>query len=102
MKSFGIPCDFNGQKQTILFYIGAPHPDQHPIYFQSNWLSSMKGGVVPNDIMESISKLHGLSKKYKVSFEELCYYAINVANGNIENNNKGFSKIIEEMNNDKK
>ena len=22
MKSFGIPCDFSGQKQTVLFYIG--------------------------------------------------------------------------------
>ncbi|MDD2839514.1 MAG: DUF2610 domain-containing protein [Rickettsiales bacterium] len=97
MKSFGIPCDFNGQKQTILFYIGNPHQDQHPIHFQSSWLSSVKGGVVPADIMESISKLHDLALRHKVSFEELCYYAINVANGSLENDNKGFAKIIEEM-----
>lgn len=97
MKSFGIPCDFNGQKQTVLFYIGNPHPEQHAIHFQSTWLSSVKGGMVPSDIMESISKLQELATKHKVSFEELCYYAINVANGSIENNNKGFAKIIEEM-----
>ena len=80
-----------------MFYICNPYPEQHPIYFQSTWLSSFKGGVVPSDIMESISKLHDLAMKHKVSFEELCYYAINVANGSIENNNKGFAKIIEEM-----
>ncbi len=96
-KSFSIPCDFNGQKQFVLFSIGAPNPDYHPIHFQSSWLSSTKGGVVPQDIMDSISKLQELARKHKVSFEELCYYAINVANGSIENNNKEYAKIIEEM-----
>lgn len=97
MKSFGIPCDFGGQKQTILFYIGEPNPEQHPIHFQATWLSSNKGGVVPADIMDSIQKLHELAMKHNVSFEELCYYAINVANGSIPNDNAGFAKIIEEM-----
>jgi hypothetical protein len=99
MKSFGIPCDFNGIKQTVLFVIGNPHPDYHPIHFQSNWLSLVKGGTVPADIMDSIEKLHQLAMKHRVSFEELCYYAINVANGSMENNNEGFSEIIDEMDN---
>lgn len=97
MKNFSIPCDFNGQKQQVLFTIGSPDVDHHPIHFQSTWLSSTKGGVVPADIMTSISKLQKLAYKHKVSFEELCYYAINVANGSIENNNQEYAQIIEEM-----
>ena len=97
MKNFSIPCDFNGQKQQVLFTIGLPDVDHHPIHFQSTWLSSTKGGVVPADIMTSISKLQKLAYKHKVSFEELCYYAINVANGSIENDNQEYAQIIEEM-----
>lgn len=96
-KTFSIPCDFGGQKQSVLFSIGAPNPEYHPIHFQSTWLSSTKGGTVPTDIMESIQKLHELAMKHKVSFEELCYYAINVANGSVENDNQEYAKIIEEM-----
>lgn len=97
MKNFSIPCDFNGQKQQVLFTIGSPDVDHHPIHFQSTWLSSTKGGIVPADIMTSISKLQKLAYKHKVSFEELCYYAINVANGSIENDNQEYAQIIEEM-----
>lgn len=97
MKNFSIPCDFNGQKQQVLFTIGSPDADHHPIHFQSTWLSSTKGGIVPADIMTSISKLQKLAYKHKVSFEELCYYAINVANGSIENDNQEYAQIIEEM-----
>ena len=74
MKNFSIPCDFNGQKQQVLFTIGSPDVDHHPIHFQSTWLSSTKGGIVPADIMTSISKLQKLAYKHKVSFEELCYF----------------------------
>ena len=97
VKHFSIPCDFGGQQQSVLFSIGTPSPDYHPIHFQAGWLSSTKGGTVPSDIMESIAKLYELATKHKVSFEELCFYAINVANGSQEDNDATFSKIIEEM-----
>ena len=35
VKSFGIPCDFGGNKQLVMFSIGSPTPDKHPIHFQS-------------------------------------------------------------------
>jgi len=97
MKTFSIPCDFSGRKQSVMFNIGSPNRDYHPLHFQSSWLSSVKGGIIPSDIMESIGKLQQLAYKHKVSFEELCYYAINVANGSITNNNTEYAKIIEEM-----
>jgi hypothetical protein len=96
VKEFSIPCDFGGAKQDILFYIGAPNPDKHPIHFQSSWLQQVKGGSVPADIMSSIQKLYELAQKHNVSFEELCYYAINVANGSIQNDNKEYASIIGE------
>jgi len=96
VKKFSIPCDFSGQKIPVALYIGAPHPDYHPLHFQGSWLSSVKGGTIPADVMESIEKLRGLAIKNNVSFEELCFYAINIANGEVENENKGFEKIISE------
>jgi len=99
VKKFSVPCDFNGQKIPVNLYIGNPHPDYHPLHFQSNWLSLVKGGRIPQDIMESIEKLRKLSVKHNVSFEELCFYAINVANGTIEDGstNQEFAKIVDEM-----
>ena len=96
VKKFSIPCDFSGQSIPVALYIGAPHADFHPLHFQGSWLSSVKGGTIPADVMESIEKLRGLAKKNNVSFEELCYYAISVANEEIEGDNKNFEAIINE------
>lgn len=81
MKKFTIPCDFNGIKAPFTIYIGDPEPRHHPIYFQADWLSKERGGVVPQDVMDSIAKLKDLSDKNNVSFEELCVYALGSAQG---------------------
>ena len=101
-RMFGIPCDFGGKKQNVLFAIGAPSPEKHPIHFQSSWLASTKGGTVSPEVMDSMAKLYALSQKHKVLFEDLFFYAVNVANGinaeeNKNNNNDKFAKIIEEL-----
>jgi hypothetical protein len=96
VKRFTIPCDFSGQQIPVVLYIGAPHSDFHPLHFQNTWLSSVKGGKIPADVMDSIEKLRNLAKKNNVSFEELCFYAINVANGEMEDKNKKFENIISE------
>ncbi len=79
MKKLTIPCTFGGEKHPVDFYIGAPKADNHPIQNQSHWLSSERGGNVPSDIMDSLQRLHDLSKKNHVPFEELCSYAIESA-----------------------
>lgn len=76
MKKFTVPCDFGGTKAPFTIYIGKPDLKHHPLHFQSEWLSKNRGGNVPGDVMDSISKLFELSKKNKVSFEELCVYAL--------------------------
>ncbi len=95
MKKFTVPCIFGDQKSPFTIYIGEPKYDSHPIQNQADWLSKNRGGQVPPEIMESLSKLHALSKKNKVSFEELCVYALTAAqkqdNNTSTNDNTGGS-----------
>ncbi len=79
IKKFSIPCDFNGQKSPFTIYIGDPEPNHHPLNFQSSWLSKERGGNIPSEVMDSISKLKALADKNGVSFEDLCVYALGTA-----------------------
>jgi hypothetical protein len=79
VKKLIIPCSFSGQKYNIDFYIGSPHPENHPIKNQATWLSSNRGGIVDSEVMDAIEKLRELADKNNVSFEDLCFYAINKA-----------------------
>lgn len=76
MKRFTVPCDFGGKKAPFHIYIGEPHPKNHPLQNQSNWLSSERGGTIPQEVMDSFEKLHKISIEHNVSFEELCVYAL--------------------------
>nr|WP_253308410.1 DUF2610 domain-containing protein [Rickettsia endosymbiont of Ceutorhynchus assimilis] len=79
MKSFEFDCDFGGQKSKFKFYIGTPEQGHHPIQFQADWLSKERGGTVPSEVMDAISKLNDLSKKNNVPLEDLCVYALGSA-----------------------
>ena len=81
VKQFTIPCQFkSGSTENttarVTFYIGHPDSAHHPIHFQSEWLSGTKGGVVSQDLMDTLGKLHDLAKENGVDFENLCYYAL--------------------------
>ncbi|WP_341789826.1 DUF2610 domain-containing protein [Rickettsia endosymbiont of Polydrusus tereticollis] len=79
MKAFEFDCDFGGQKSKFKFYIGTPEQGHHPIQFQADWLSKERGGAVPSEVMDAISKLNDLSKKNNVPLEDLCVYALGSA-----------------------
>ena len=79
MKKFSVPCDFNGARSPFTIYIGSPKQDRHPIFFQSDWLSKERGGTIPQEVMESLTKLKELSEKNGVPFEDLCVYALGTA-----------------------
>ena len=96
MKKLTIPCNFGNQRSPVDFYVGSPKADNHPIQNQSHWLSSDRGGVVPSEIMDSLQRLHDLSKKNKVPFEELCMYAIESANPFPNLDSKDDNEKIEE------
>lgn len=84
MKRFTVPCDFNEVKHPFHIYIGEPQKDSHPLRFQSYWLNEVRGGSVPNDVMESFAKLWAIAIENNVSFEDLCVYAL----GNTESESK--------------
>lgn len=79
MKKFTVQCLFNGQPYPFDLYIGSPRDDQHPLHNQSNWLSKERGGIIPQEVMDSIEKLRNLARENNVSFEELAAYALNSA-----------------------
>jgi hypothetical protein len=76
MKKLTINCNFGGVSSPFSFYIGNPENTHHPVQFQAEWLSKVRGGSVPGDVMESLQKLYDLSRKNNLSFEELCEYAL--------------------------
>lgn len=76
MKRFTITCDFGGVKHPFHVYIGEPNPKKHPLQFQSWWLSSERGGTIPQEVMDSFEKLYKIAKENNVSFEDLCVYAL--------------------------
>jgi hypothetical protein len=77
MKKFSINCQFDNTMAPFTVYIGTPDPNQHPLYFQSNWLSKDRGGTIPSEVMEAIADLQKLSVKNNVPLEDLCVYALN-------------------------
>lgn len=79
MQHFMIPCDFGGRKAPFPIYVGEPKPDSHPLHYQAWWLSSERGGTIPQEVMDSFEKLHNIAKENNVSFEELCVYAMGEA-----------------------
>lgn len=81
MQHFMIPCDFGGRKAPFPIYVGHPKDDSHPLHHQSWWLSSERGGSIPQEVMDSFEKLHKIAMENNVSFEELCVYAMGEALG---------------------
>lgn len=86
MRRFTVICTFaGGQKWPFHIYVGEPEPSRHPLQNQAHWLSTEKGGTIPQEVMENFEKLHTIAKENGVSFEELCVYAL----GTAANNNQG-------------
>lgn len=76
MKKFTINCDFGGQLSPFTIYIGKPEKGHHPLHFQADWLAKARGGMIPGEVMESVTQLQELAEKNGVSLEELCVYAL--------------------------
>ncbi|MBO4956808.1 MAG: DUF2610 domain-containing protein [Rickettsiales bacterium] len=94
VKKLTIPCSFGGQSSPVDLYIGKPNSAQHPLNFQAKWLNSEKGGSVPQDVMDSVLKIQKIAEQNNVSFEELCFYAITVANGSCKENIPEYNKLL--------
>ena len=80
VKELTINCKFKTASAPVTFYIGDPSDDNHPVHFQSKWLSEKKGGTVPQEILDSFSELQKIASKNHVSFQELCSFVIEELN----------------------
>lgn len=76
MRKFTINCDFGGQMAPFAIFIGTPKEGNHPLEHQSKWLTDNRGGTIPPEIMDAITKLQDLAKKNNVPLEDLCVYAL--------------------------
>ena len=76
MKRFTVICPFGSEHSPFHIYVGEPAPNMHPLFFQSTWLAEKRGGTVPEEVMSNFAKLHQIALDNKVSFEELCAYAL--------------------------
>lgn len=76
MRKFTINCDFGGQMAPFAIFIGVPKEGNHPLEHQAKWLTDNRGGVIPPEIMDAITKLQDLAKKNNVPLEDLCVYAL--------------------------
>jgi len=106
MKKFVINCDFGGQIAPFAVYIGTPEGAHHPLHFQADWLSKQRGGTIPPDVMDAVSKLKDLADKNNVSLEELCVYALGAAQqakdeGGDDSNADTATSSVKEDTNDK-
>lgn len=79
MKKFTINCQFGGTSAPFTIYIGHPETKHHPVQFQAKWLSDNRGGTIPAEVMDGLSKIKDIAEKNGVDFEELCSYALQAA-----------------------
>ncbi|MET0156158.1 MAG: DUF2610 domain-containing protein [Rickettsiales bacterium] len=76
MKKLTVNCVFNGTPSPFALYVGTPEGSHHPLQFQADWLSKERGGVVPEDLMETLRQLQDLAQRNNIPFEEMCDYAL--------------------------
>jgi len=97
MKKFKIQCDFGGQRAPFDVYVGDPRNDKHPLQMQAWWLSSSRGGSIPQEIMDSFEKLQKIAQENNVSFEDLCVYAFgNADEGGNASGGGGFQQQVQD------
>lgn len=75
MKKLSVYCNFGKETALIDFYLSDP-TGRNPVFFQLWYLTNIRGGTFPQDILTSINKLLTLSRKSDMNFEELLFYAI--------------------------
>jgi len=99
MKKFVINCDFGGQLSPFAIYVGKPEQGHHPLHFQADWLSQTRGGIIPSEVMEAVTKLQELAQKNNVSLEELCVYALGTEEQQAELESTDAQELLEDSNN---
>jgi tetratricopeptide (TPR) repeat protein len=76
MKRFTIPTDFSGIKYPFHVYVT---DSWQFLEDQFTWVEKVRGGKVPKEVVDSFRRLYKIAKDNKVSFMDLCVYALGTA-----------------------
>ena len=81
-KKFTVPCLLaDGSKKPIDFIIEEyPRNEDAPIQHEVERIKEIYGAAVPPDVIDSFNKLFTIARKNKVSFTDLCVYALEANN----------------------
>lgn len=58
------------------FYVREPHAKIHPLYFQREWVSRVRGGEPPQAAMDSFKKLHDIAIEHDKPYLNLIEQAL--------------------------
>ena len=99
MKTIVINCYFHKAQvySPFTLYLTSAIPGKDPLEDQARLLEEDHSGTIPEDVRESIRKLHILALKNNVNFQDLCEYALNAAT---EENNNGYGDEGEDESDD--
>ncbi len=80
IKKFNAPCTFNGSQSPFTFWLSDDYKTgNHPLYFQTDWLSKTRSGILDQKISEGIMQIAKISEENKISFEYLFMIAMDAA-----------------------
>jgi len=66
----------NPKPIPFIVHLGDPEPNEHPFSHQSQWVSSSRGGVIPQETMDCYTQLRRFADKHQLIFLDLCEYAL--------------------------
>lgn len=92
IKQFNAPCNFSGTVAKFPFWVSDEYKTgNHPLFFQMDWLSKVRGGILDPKISEGVARIAKISEQNKLSFEYLFGIAMSAAlEGDLAENNMSF------------
>jgi hypothetical protein len=80
VKKFSAPCSFDGTTSNFTFWLSDDYKiGNHPLFFQTDWLSKTRGGILDQKISEGIMQIAKIAEQNKISFEYLFVIAMDAA-----------------------
>jgi hypothetical protein len=77
---FNAPCSFNGVISPFAFWLNDDYKiGNHPLYFQTDWLSKARGGNLDPKVADGIAQIAKISEENKISFKYLFLIAMDAA-----------------------
>ena len=105
MKRFTISADFGGIKYAFFIYITNVKWPKHPLEDQARWLKEVRGGTIPQGVMDTFGRLSKLAHDNNKSLVDVCVSELGLARDakslEIENLGKSSDDVVSSVTPDK-